>query len=121
MLANRTLGRVAVGELLVEHAAEHAGDAVVVRRGGVAGAVGDEPPVELLPRLLVGPPRGEADPRREGERHRDGEERGGEAPAARGPRCAAGGRHPDRARGEARGGREGEAGRLRVARRGRGF
>lgn len=65
------------------------------------GAVGDERPVELLPRLLVGPPRGERERRREGE----GEERGGEAPAAR--------RHPDRARGEAR--RGAGRGRVRLA------
>lgn len=58
------------------------------------GAVGDEAPVELLPRLLVRPPRGG----RERERHGDGEDQGGEAPAARGPR-GGGGRHPDRGRG----------------------
>lgn len=77
----RTVGRVAVGELLVEHAAEHLGDAAVP--GGVVCAVGDERPVELLPRLLVGP--GGRLREDTGEREREDGRR--EAPARRGPRC----------------------------------
>lgn len=94
------------------------------------GAIGDEPSVELLPRLLVGPPRGGPQLRREGERHGDREDGGREAPAGRRGGGGAPMRHPDRGwrggngvgGGDGGGKEEEERGTLLlVARRGRGF
>jgi hypothetical protein len=98
----RTVGRVAVGELLVEHAAEHLGDAAVP--GGVLRPVGHQGPVELLPRLLVGPGRR----RREDQGEREGDDGRSEPPARRGGR--GGERHRNRAR-------EADSGRCGTARR----